>query len=611
MEELKNRYAFRIEQFGTIVARLGRKRNAITCCKLLCFGLIFYLGYKFAISWGGSAPAKSTILFLYGSVLLIPVYVLLSFWDSRTVAAMNRYTALMKCSSLELEYLSGNYTNLENGQEFINPSHSYSYDLDIFGDNSIYQEINRTVTRSGAVRLAEMLETNCKDPERIRQIQACTEELKEHLDFCHNFRAAGMIHGTNGFAQDVITRWMDKKPFFRHKYLLYGVYCVNTVMAALLFAAVFYRVPAGYCILLFILQLSLVIIRINGINQLNTDLGTFIKALSNYIYIIENLKDTSFSSGEMSRIKEKLFGEKDAVKAFGKLKKIQDSLDSRLNFLAMVLLNGLYMRDFHTVYRMDVWKKEYLAHIPAWMECITLLDVYISMANYRYNHPEFTMPKINNPVILMETSGAQKIYSATSLGHPLLHGNTVVTNDFHLSSLHDFYIITGANMAGKSTFLRAVGINLVLALSGNPVFAAEFSCVPIDLFTSMRTTDNLARGTSYFHAELLRLKELTCKAAGAPLFIILDEMLKGTNSVDKLHGSVKFLEKLLTLPVCGLVATHDLALGDMKQKYPANFNNLCFEIEHTAADIIYDYKLKAGVSKNMNASILLEKMGLL
>lgn len=611
MEELKNTYAARIERFGKIAVRLGRKRNVITCGKLLCFCLIFYLGYRFAVSYEGPSTGKYEILFLYGAVFFIPVYVLLSVLDSRTVAAMNRYTALMKCSSLELEYLSGNYTNLENGNEFTNPSHSYSYDLDIFGENSIYQEINRTVTRSGAVMLAEMLETNAKDPERIRRIQACTGELKENLDFCHNFRAAGMIHRINGFEQDVITRWMDKKPFFRQKYALFFIYILNTVMAVLLFAAIFYGVPAGYCILLFILQLAFVLMRIKGINQLNADLGTFIKALSNYIYIIEKLKDISFISGEMIHIKEKIFGKKDAVKAFRKLKKIQASLDSRINVLVMVMLNGLYMRDFHTVRRMDIWKEEYLAFIPSWMECITLLDVYVSMANYRYNHPEFTIPEINTPSTSTVTSTKQEIFSAISLGHPLLHGNTIVTNDFHLSSLHDFYIITGANMAGKSTFLRAVGINLVLALSGNPVFATEFSCVPIDLFTSMRTTDNLARGTSYFHAELLRLKELTCKAAAAPLFIILDEMLKGTNSVDKLNGSIKFLEKLLTLPVCGLVATHDLALGDMKQKYPAHFNNLCFEIEHTTADIVYDYKLKAGVSKNMNASILLERMGLL
>jgi len=167
-------------------------------------------------------------------------------------------------------------------------------------------------------------------------------------------------------------------------------------------------------------------------------------------------------------------------------------------------------------------------------------------------------------------------------------------------------------MAGKSTFLRTVGINMVLALTGNVVCAESFSFVPIRLFTSMRTTDNLAKGTSYFHAELLRLKALIDQIANdRPHFIILDEMLKGTNSKDKLNGSIKFLNKLLSLPVSGLVATHDLALGKLSEEDPQHYFNICFEIEHTDSDITYDYKLKKGVSQNMNASILMEQMGLI
>ncbi|MGL4327421.1 MAG: MutS-related protein, partial [Tannerellaceae bacterium] len=174
------------------------------------------------------------------------------------------------------------------------------------------------------------------------------------------------------------------------------------------------------------------------------------------------------------------------------------------------------------------------------------------------------------------------------------------------------FVVTGANMAGKSTFLRSVGVNMVLALTGSVVRATTFHFTPIQLFTSMRTTDNLAGGISYFHAELLRLKKLVDAAsAGNPLFIILDEMLKGTNSTDKLNGSIRFLEKIRTLPLCGLIATHDLALGELSTKYPTEFHNICFEIEHTNEAISYDYKLKPGVSRNMNASILLKQMGLI
>ena len=190
-------------------------------------------------------------------------------------------------------------------------------------------------------------------------------------------------------------------------------------------------------------------------------------------------------------------------------------------------------------------------------------------------------------------------------------GISRIHNDFEVARLHEFYIITGANMAGKSTFLRAIGVNLVLACCGAVVRAECFEFQPTALFTSMRTVDNLAKGTSYFHAELLRLQQLVNMAQHEErLFIILDEILKGTNSRDKLNGSRRFLQKLLTLPVAGLVATHDLELGELANTIPDNFFNRCFEITHTDDDIAYDYKLKPGISQNMNASILLEKMKL-
>ena len=186
-----------------------------------------------------------------------------------------------------------------------------------------------------------------------------------------------------------------------------------------------------------------------------------------------------------------------------------------------------------------------------------------------------------------------------------------MTNDFGIDRLHEFYIITGANMAGKSTFLRAVGVNLVLACCGAVVHASSFEFQPMAIFTSMRTVDDLAKGTSYFHAELLRLQKLVTMAEREEkTFIILDEILKGTNSRDKLNGSRRFLQKLLTLPIAGLVATHDLELGALADTQPEHYFNRCFEITHTDDDIVYDYKLKPGISQNMNASILLEKMKL-
>ena len=167
-------------------------------------------------------------------------------------------------------------------------------------------------------------------------------------------------------------------------------------------------------------------------------------------------------------------------------------------------------------------------------------------------------------------------------------------------------------MAGKSTFLRTIGVNLILAQSGNVVCSRYFAFQPMTLFTSMRTTDSLSKDTSYFHAELLRLQQLVNIAQQEDkVFIILDEMLKGTNSVDKLNGSLAFLKRILSYPISGLVATHDLALGELADAFPEHFFNVCFEIVHSGSQITYDYKLHPGISSNMNASILLKQMGLI
>ena len=331
-------------------------------------------------------------------------------------------------------------------------------------------------------------------------------------------------------------------------------------------------------------------------------LDEFTRSFSNLHTLIEHFSTLTCTSPKLQILHKQLFNETcHAGVALRSLHKIQESFDQRSNIVVAIFMNGLFMRELHLLQRLVVWKRKYAEAIPTWIEITGELDALVSLANYKYNHPDFINP----------TPVTDKLLQGTSIGHPLLPANGCVTNDFAVSHLHEFYIITGANMAGKSTFLRAIGVNLVLACCGAVVRAKNFEFQPMELFTSMRTVDNLSQGTSYFHAELLRLQQLVHLAQNEErLFIILDEILKGTNSKDKLNGSRRFLQKLLSLPVAGLVATHDLELGELANTNPDNFFNRCFEITHTDDDITYDYKLKLGISQNMNASILLEKMKL-
>jgi DNA mismatch repair ATPase MutS len=281
--------------------------------------------------------------------------------------------------------------------------------------------------------------------------------------------------------------------------------------------------------------------------------------------------------------------------------RIVEGLDNRLNAVGWLMLNVFLLWDVRYGIRLRKWKEENKKVLSQWFEVIAEFELINSMATMTYNRPKLNFPKAND-----DNTGVK----ARTMGHLLLNPKERVDNDFIVDG-ERFFILTGANMAGKSTFLRALGTNWVLASMGSPVCAESFDWTPSPLFSSMRTSDSLADHESYFFAELKRLKFLIDETEKGNLFIILDEILKGTNSEDKARGSKLFVEKLLERDVKGIIATHDLSLCTLSEEYPKAVRNLSFEVEFTEDDLSFDYKLREGVCKNMNASFLLEKMGLI
>ena len=289
----------------------------------------------------------------------------------------------------------------------------------------------------------------------------------------------------------------------------------------------------------------------------------------------------------------------EALPSFVQLEKILKGYDRRGNFLGLFFTDAFMLSDFFLVRSFLKWKNTYVVKMEEWMDIVSELDAAVSMADFRYNHPEATDAEI--------VDGSPVLFEAKNLHHPFL-GAKAVKNDF---SIYDdnYYIITGANMAGKSTFLRSLGVNYILAMSGMPVFAGSLKVSRFQLFSSMRTTDDLTHGISYFNAELLRLEQLMqfCKRGELRTLIILDEILKGTNSLDKLNGSRLFLESISRMPVTGVIATHDLELSRMAESSPDRFHNYCFEID-LGTDVTYTYKIQPGVARNQNATFLLNKI---
>ena len=259
------------------------------------------------------------------------------------------------------------------------------------------------------------------------------------------------------------------------------------------------------------------------------------------------------------------------------------------------------MADIKTVFELEKWKIKNKPNLTIWIDALSEFDTAISFSTFAFNNPAYVYPQTTS----------NEVIKADNLGHPLISTDKRVCNQFSINKQGQFVILTGANMAGKSTFLRTVGINLVLAMNGAPVCATSFSFKPSPVFTSISVKDSLFDNESYFYAELLRLKMIIDKLeAGEELFILLDEILKGTNSNDKFTGSRQLMQKLIRFKAAGIVATHDIALGDLEKELPENILNMSFEISIDNDRLYYDYKLQTGVCQNLNASYLMRKMGI-
>ena len=589
-------YQKQIDHYTARLKQIKKRRNLITLAKLLTFGYMIFLIYLLI-----NHSTQPLLLLGIGAIL---VFIFLTLWDSQIIYRQHLIEELLRINTLESDYLAGNFSALDQGERFNDPAHPYAHDLDLFGEDSLFQHLNRTVTFSGTQKLVSWLLSLSKDPEVIHSRQQAAEELCAEPEWCQHFRAAGALHPTQALDAVILKSGPTESPFFsKHSTVRLILWIANTIVIVSWAVTSFTPLPFSISLVLSLLQLSALALYIKKINAYHQRLNLFLKTISNYLPLVRLIRDRSFCSPYLQKIRHSLFTpESNSLQALTQLHRIQNSLDQRGNIVIAFILNGLYLKDFHTLLRLDHWRKKYGPDIETWTDVLSEADALISMANYRFNHPAYCLPVICQ----------DRLLDTEEIGHPLLKSERNVTNDFSIRSLHQIAIVTGANMAGKSTFLRTIGVNLILAQSGNVVCSRYFAFQPMTLFTSMRTTDSLSKDTSYFHAELLRLQQLVNIAQQEDkVFIILDEMLKGTNSVDKLNGSLAFLKRILSYPISGLVATHDLALGELADDFPEHFFNVCFEIVHSGSQITYDYKLHPGISSNMNASILLKQMGLI
>ena len=496
----------------------------------------------------------------------------------------------------EIKILSGDYLDRTSGNTFKNPNHFYSLDIDLFGEGSFFQFINRTVTHQGTKKLADILQSNNIDG--IDKKQAAIKELAQLADWRQHFSAKAQLMQVETETK-IIAKWLLNYTPFLPSYLKWVPLIFSLLSILVVFSATFGILSPSLSLYWLLFGLFFTAVFLKKINKLAADSNKVIDTFKQYTPLLDKIESTEFQATLLKKIAHKikaLNGLK-ASKIFKKFSKTIDALNNRNNILIALFGNGFFLWDIHQSFKIEEWIVNYKAVVKDWFEVVSLFDAYNSLANFAFNHPEYTYALIEN---------SNTVINAKDLGHPLLDKKQRITSDVTLEQ-HEFFIVTGANMAGKSTFLRTLSLHIVMANMGLPVCATKSTYSPIKLITSMRTTDSLTENSSYFFSELTRLKFIVNALEKETYFVILDEILKGTNSVDKAIGSSKFVEKLTKLKASGIIATHDLSLCEIEKKIK-QVHNYYFDASIVNDELYFDYTLKKGICENMNASFLLKKM---
>lgn len=505
----------------------------------------------------------------------------------------------------ELQALSGDYSSFEDGKEYVNPEHPYSFDLDIFGRRSLFQSINRTCTFFGKNRLAKWLQNHLHEKTSIEKRQEMVREISEHTLFREQFRVAGLVHHGQSSDGEKIQAWSQSPAQYLHagwvKAFIWGVPVINSLLLITSLAGWTSFSWLGLSFGIFLVLSFGIIKRATYIQE---TYGKQLKSLNGYARLIALAKAENWKSAGMQELMERFnLNGQSPIQALQQLSKELDRLDLRNNQFLYVLLEGSIFFQLQEIVRIERWKARYGQHISKWLETVGELDALCSLGTFAYNHPQYTYPELTEKPFC---------FLATQMGHPLMPASQCVKNDATIPSRPFFLIITGANMAGKSTYLRTIGVNYLLACIGAPVCCERLKLYPNQLITSLRTSDSLSDNESYFFAELKRLKRIIdLLNQGQQLFIILDEILKGTNSMDKQKGSFDLIRQFMQLKANGIIATHDLLLGSLIKQFPEEIRNYCFEADIKENELTFSYKLREGVAQNMNACFLMKKMGII
>ncbi|MGB1042543.1 MAG: MutS-related protein [Tenacibaculum sp.] len=579
-------YNEEINNLNTILTKLKKQLFTTRILRLLAFLSIAFSGYL--------GFTKVTNYFII-SLVAVLVFIYLIIKHNRLKQLKRLTEVKLNINKTEIDVLNRDYSHLENGEEFTNPEHYFSNDIDLFGKGSFFQYLNRTATNEGKKLLASIVTSNNINDIEIKQEEA--KELALKVKWRQHFTAVATLIETKTSIPTIVN-WIHSYKQKLPSFLKITASIFSIVSVVLIGLVSFKIIPFSYILIWFFIGLFTTSFYLKKIQDLATEATRVKETFNQYHQLLAHIEKEEFTNTTLKNKQEKItLQNKKASVIFKEFSKKLDAFDQRNNIIIAVLGNGLFLWDISNSIKIENWITTYKNTVEEWFNVVSFFDAKNSLANFVFNHNKYTFPILNTK---------EQTINAINLGHPLLDASKRIDNNFAINK-EQFFIVTGANMAGKSTFLRTVSLSIIMANCGLPICANQFIYNPIKLITSMRTSDSLNEDESYFYAELKRLKFIVNEIKNENYFIILDEILKGTNSKDKAIGSKKFVEKLNNSKSTGIIATHDVSLCDLATEY-TTIKNYFFDAEIVANELSFDYKMKNGVCKNMNASFLLKKM---
>jgi len=603
-------YQTRARRFAEEEKACGRQNNRYSWLRLLIVvavissGLILYP----VSAWLSAA----TVL------VLLVVFAICLKKHLTNIERQHQKERLKIINRQELNCLEGDFSAYAPGTQYENAKHYYTSDLDIFGAHSLFRYLNRTTSPSGSDMLAGWLSEPVATAE-IEARQQAVKELSGMVDLRQEMQAIGLKYKDVSKELPGFIEWLrSDAELSGNRRLLRTLQILPWITLVAIITATFGWIPSIIAWLLamvhFVLYGSL-IRKISSLHQQVSHKVEFISAYSELIGLVTGIRFTApylvtlhncfVETPKLESIRPVRFKKPDkslsAKRQIQALRNRIRKLDYRLN-MAYIPVNMLFFIDYRHLLWLERWRAGAGQKLPEWFDAMARIEALSSFANALYNHPHWTMPDVRDEYFTFE---------AKNMGHPLIPERERVCNDFALNGAGRIAIVTGSNMSGKSTFERSIGVNMLLALAGAPVCADALTLSNCQLYTYMRIADHLEEQTSSFLAELKRLKQLIDNTKnGQQVFFLLDEVLRGTNSRDRQIGSMALVRQLVRQQVSGIIATHDLALGELERELPLNISNLHFDVQINGEDMSFDYKLYQGICTSLNASLLMKKIGI-